>query len=235
MKKKFPHYIAMPIEQVMAKPDEFIIPENRRAIEYLWDLNIITTMTNDYNNDYSWISLGVLSEDNYQVLKSISQMSELGDYSKPGALNSYGKGIRIPLKPGTKDSYDNFFDLLKQFKMQDVQRDGYWTIDQFHSRFTGCVKMASNPYIAEMPELDCYDNFEDFNYVYREFDRVYDSKLGEKIPVYDASKATKSLEEYLSDYGLLEFYIPEEGRIYKNRRLYEGHLKYMEQHKNKSL
>ncbi len=235
MKKEFPHYVAIPIEDVMKKPEKYIIPENLKAIEYLWNLNILTTMTNDYNNDYSWIALGVLSEENYQVLDYISKMSEMGDYSKPGVLDSYGNGIRIPLEPGSKDSFGDFMELLKLFKIQDVQRDGYWTIDQFHSKFTGCVKMGINPYYDAEPKLEDYDDFEAYCCALREFDRLYDAKRGAKIPVYDETKATKSLEEYLADYGLLEFYIPEEGRIYKNRRLYEGHLRYLEQHPVKGL
>lgn len=235
MKKEFPHFVATSIEDVMKKPDKFIIPENLKAIDYLWSLNILTTMTNDYDNDYSWISFGVLSEENYQVLKQISQMSEKGDYSKPGVLDSYGVGIRIPLKPGSKDAFDDFMELLKLFKVQDVQRDGYWTIDQFHSRFTGCVKMGINPYFDAEPNMEDYDDFESYAYALREFDRLYDVGRSEKIPVYDENKATKTLEEYLADYGLLDFYIPEEGRIYKNRRLYEAHLRYKEMNEGKKL
>ena len=235
MEKEFPHYVATPIEDVMKKPDKYIIPENLKAIDYLWSLNILTTMTNDYDNDYSWISFGVLSEENYQVLKQISQMSEMSDYSKPGVLDSYGIGIRIPLKPGSKDAFDDFMKLLKLFKVQDVQRDGYWTIDQFHSKFTGCVKIADNPHRAFEPRFEDFDNPRDFLLAYREFDRMYDAKESARIPVYDETKATKSLEEYLEDYGLLEFYIPEEGRIYKNRRLYEAHLRYKELNEGKKL
>ena len=226
MDKEFPHYVAMPIEMVMERPTEFIIPENIKAIEYLWNLNILTKMTNDYDNVYSWISFGVLSEENYQVLMRIEEMSTRNDYSKPGVLSGYGTGIRIPVKPGTKDTFDDFMELLKMFKPQDVQRDGYWTIDQFHSRFTGCVKIVDNPHKQ-------YDNIEDYFAACREFDRKYGNNESLKIPVYDETQATKTLEEYLEEFGYAELYDPEEGRIYKNKRLFDSHMKYKEEFKRK--
>ena len=48
----------------------------------------------------------------------------------------------------------------------------------------------------------------------------------DKVRVYDETKATKSLEGYLEDAGLLDCYDAEEKKIFFNRRLYEGHMRY---------
>ena len=47
------HYLSEPIYIVMENIDKYVIPENIRAIEYLWDKNILTTQTNDYFDDFS--------------------------------------------------------------------------------------------------------------------------------------------------------------------------------------
>lgn len=226
---KFYFYTAMPIEEVMAEPEKYIIKENRRAIEYLWNLNILTTQTNDYVNDDSWITFGVLSEENQRVLDMIQKLNDIPiDESKPSILLKYGPGIRIPMKSTKGDTFEAFKELLQHFKPQDVQRDGYWTIDQFYSEFTGCVKMIDNPYKQKEEEIEQIENIEDHIKALEKFKREHGLNQPSKIPVYDPTKATKSLEEYLAELNLLDCYDVKEGRIYKNRRLYNGHKIYLE-------
>lgn len=224
--KEFPHYTAMPIQDVMANPSKYIIPENLRSIEYLWNMNILTTQTNDYENNDSFIAIGMLSKENAEVFNEMLNDMEYRKPGCPGMLMQYGNGFIVPVKPGTKDPFEDFLPLFNKLQMQDVQRDGYLTIDEFYSRYTDCWKLIRNPYLGLEPSpYDYKDNIQEFIRVHGEF-------LRKKYPrtpwigVYDETKATKSLEEYLADAGLLDCYDAEEQKIFLNRRLYEGHMLY---------
>ena len=224
--KTFPHYVAMPIADVMNNPEEYIIPENLKAIERLWNMNILTKQTNDYENEDSWIALGMLSMENHQIFYEMYNDHSFHDPSKPGILNEYGVGFRVPVKPGTRDTYDDFLPLLKTLKMQDVQRDGYMTLDEFFSEYTDCWKVIDNPYLELEPKFEDYgDDIVALRRAMREFDLKGYPK-GPRIKVYDESKATKGIEEYLYEAGFLDCYDKEEGKVFLNRRLYEGHMRY---------
>ena len=225
--KEFPHYVSMPIEQVMADPDEFIIPENRRAIEYLWDMNIITQQTNDYENEDSWIALGMLSKENDKIITKMRNDMQFSDPQKPGILLHHGLGFRVPVKPGTKDTFDDFKPLFELLSMQDVERDGYMTLDEFYSRYTDCWKQIRNPYLELEPKIENYEDPREW----LEASHDYYRKKYPQTPfvrVYDETKATKSLEEYLEAAEFLDCYDPEEQKVFLNRRLYEGHMRYKE-------
>ena len=223
--KYFPRNLAMPIQDVMANPREYIIPENLKAIEYLWDMNIMTKQTNDYENEDSWIAIGMLSKENEDIYNEMRNNKIFRDPRTPGILTQYGNGFRIPIKPGTKDTFETFLQLFNQFQVQDVQRDGYMTIDEFYANYTDCWKVIHNPYIDLEPKFEDYENL----YTYREARRDFQKNkypTTPKIRVFDETKATKSLEEYLKEAGFLDCYDAEEKKIFLNKRLYEGHMKY---------
>ena len=228
MNKEFPHYVTMPIQQVMADPDEYIIPENQRAIEYLWNMNILTTQTNDYENVDSWIALGMLSKENNKILAKMEDNPNLRNDNNPGVLKNYGRGIRIPLKPGTKDTFEDFLPLMNLFQMQDVQRDGYMTIDEFAVNYTDCYTFVDIPYLALEPNFRDFENPMDYVDALIDFDRMKYPK-SQHMPIFDESKATKSIEEYIEEAGFGDCYDAEEQKIFLNRRLYEGHMRYKNQ------
>ena len=234
MNKEFPHYVSMPIQQVMANPNEYIIPENQRAIEYLWDMNILTTQTNDYENEDSWIALGMLSNENYKILAKMEDNPNLRNDNNPGILKNYGHGIRIPLKPGTKDTFEDFLPLMNLFQMQDVQRDGYMTINEFAANYTNCYKYVDNPYLDLEPDIRNFENPMDYLEALNEFKRMK-YPTGRKIPIFDESKATKSIEEYIEEAGFKDCYDAQEQKIFLNRRLYEGHMRYKEMNKEEGM
>ncbi len=232
--KEFPHYVSMPIQKVMAHPDQFIIPENLSAIDYLWNMNILTTQTNDYSNEDSWIALGILSKENAHVLNEMRNDREYLDQDKPGILTQHGVGFRVPVVPGSKDTLEDFMPLFSRFQMQDVQRDGYMNLDEFYANYTNCWKEIKNPYLELDPKFEDFDN--DF-YAYADAVADFSRKKYPRtaiIRVYDETKATKTLEEYLADAGLLDCYDSEEQKVFLNRRLYEGHMRYKSVYPNKS-
>ena len=231
--KKFPHYVSMPIQEVMNNPTEYIIPENLKAIEYLWDMNIITTQTNDYENEDSWITFRGLSPENEEIITKLRNDVQWLDESKPGICNHHGVGFRIPIKPGIMDTFPYFKELFKLLKYQDVQKEGYMTIEEFYCNYTDCFKVVKNPYLGQDPKPEDFDSIDEYLKKANEFVRLYPNTP--TIKVFDPSKTKKSLEEYLEENGLLDCYDAEEGKVFYCRRLYEGHIKYKELTKSKAL
>lgn len=223
----FPFYGSLPIEVVMENPGLYIIPENISAIEYLWNMNILTRQTNDYENDDSWISLGMLSKENEEIFSRLRNDPNYLDQHNAGVLLEYGYGFRVPVKPGTKDPLDEFLPLFSELKMQDVQRDGYMTLDEFYAKYTPCFKVIDNPYLALEPNIDNCSSVDEYREKLNDYKRMRYPDTP-TIRVFDETKATKSLQEYLADVGLAGCYDPLEGKIFLNRRLYEGHMRYKE-------
>lgn len=218
--------VSMPIQEVMANPEAFIIPENLDAVKYLWSMNIVTQQNNDYENEDSWIAIGMLSKENEEIFTRLRNDEKLQDPSKPGILDHHGRGFRVPVKPGTKKTIEDFLPLFSMLKFQDVQRDGYMTLDEFFARYTDCWKQIDNPYLELEPSPEDYmDNPKEYLKAVQEF---YSMRYPNtpKIRVYDETKATKSIEEYLKDAGFLDCYDPEEKKVFLNRTLYEGHMRY---------
>ena len=60
-------YSIIDMRTVMNNPDEYIIPENLEACKLLWSKNIFTKMCNNYDNDYSWITINTFSHENQEI------------------------------------------------------------------------------------------------------------------------------------------------------------------------
>lgn len=214
----FSHYVAVPTDIVMNNPSEYIIPENLKIIEYLWDMNILTVMTNDYMDNDSWIVVGILSKENEKLFNEMR--NDLDNF-----FVDVAGFFRVPVKPGTCDTFDDFLPLFSQFQMQDVQRDGFMTIDEFYAKYTDCWKIIDNPYLKLDLQLDNCESVSSYCAFCSNYERMkYPKTL--VIKAFDESKAVKSIEEYLDDVGLLDCYDSEEGKIFLNKRLYEGHMRY---------
>lgn len=218
-------YVATDIKTVMENIGEFVIPENQRIIEYLWDMNILTTHTNDYDNDFSWVAIGELSYENQKIFwEYVNKTMSLDEKSFPKASNN--RSFSVPIKPGTKDTFDDFKPLVDMLKYQDVQKDGYMTIDEFYLNCTDCWDIIDNPEYNPLPEPN-YEDYSDPIEYGRAYDRYAESmNVRSRIRVVDKSKITKPLEEYLEETGYSGCYDEEEGKIFYNRRLYEGHMRY---------
>ena len=184
-------WVSVPIKDVMKDPKKYIIPENLAAISYLWDMNILTEQTNNYDNEDSWIAIGMLSEENLKIFSDMYNSKEKWhDESAPGILNHHGWGFRVPVKPGTKDTLEDFLPLFKMLKFQDVQRDGYMTIDEFYSKYTDCYKTIRNPYYDLLYPIDSAS--------VREALRVFDIEgypETPKVRVFDKTKAINTAVE----------------------------------------
>ena len=220
-------YLSTDIASVMEDPDRYIIPENRRAIEYLWNKNILTTQTNNYENDLSFINIGDLSPENERRFWHYYNTGQASNGYEMGVVYG-GKGVQVPIKPGLMDTYEAFKPLIDRLDFQDVQKDGYMTIDDFFLKYTDCWRVVINPNYEPVlpPKASDYSNRLDYYKAYEEY--VEKENVSRKIRVFDENKVTKPLREYLKDFDLLDFYDEEEGKIFYNERLFKGHLRYKE-------
>ena len=225
MKSKRYAYVSTDIKTVMENIEEFVIPENRAIIEYLWDHNILTTQTNNYENDYSWIQIGKLSEENRKIFYGYANAMSTKEETKEPKV-SVVRGFSVPVIPGTRDTFEDFKPLVDLLKPQDVQKDGYITIEEFYINYTDCWDLIDNPEYHPLPE----PNYEDYSDPI-EFGKAYDMyaesmNVRRRIKVVDEGKITKPIEEYLDEAGFTGCYDEEEGKIFNNKRLYEGHMRY---------
>ncbi len=230
MESKKYNYVSTAIREVMNNIEEFVIPENREAIEYLWDKNILTTQTNNYNNTTSFICIGDLSEENETIFWDAFN-SRILNYDKRepvmGAVYG-GKGIEIPVVPGSGNTFDYFKPFIDRMVFQDVQKDGYMTVPEFFIKYTDCWEMVSNPdyRLVPKPKMEEYENKDDY---FKAYDQYISSQVPpRRIRVFAEEKMAKSLEDYLKEYGFSDCYDPEEQKIYYHPRLLEGHLRYKE-------
>ena len=216
----------VPIQDVMDDPTRYIIPQNLNAIQFLSYLNILTEQTNDYENDDSWIAIGMLDKENEKQLSKMINNPEYFDLTKPGVLLHHGgHGLRVPIKPGDKDTGEEFLKLFKMFKMQDIQKTGYMTLDEFFANYTNCWKIVKNPYLSMEPKIGEYEDVMEYVDALNEYHRK-GYPITPKVKVLDRTKLTKSIPEYIEEAGFLDCYDAEEGKIFLSKKLYEGHMRY---------
>lgn len=217
-------YVSTDIKTVMDNIDEYVIPENRRSIEYLWDKNILTTQTNNYEDSFSWIGIGKLSDENHKIFLDYVNKTKDNIEINSVKFTDYN-AITVPVIPG-KDTFEYFKPLIDLFKIQDVQKDGYMTIEEFYLYCTDCWKVIDNTEKIDIPEpqLEDYDSIEEFKLANERYMQLI--ARPRRIKVLDKEKITKPFEEYLDEAGYSGCFDEEEGKIFYNLRLYEGHMNY---------
>ena len=221
-------YSAVDMKLVMSNPEEFIIPENLEACKLLWSKNIFTKMTNNYENDYSWITLNTLSPENQEIFDSMRFVDKRFGYTYGGM------GFIVPIEPDLgNDTFDAFKELIDLFQMQDVQKDGCMTVEEFMIYYTGCFRME---YTLEYQELISTMMSPDGDVLIynKEFEKfMTNNGLRRKVRVFDPTKMTKTIEEYIADSVFAEYYDPDNGMIYYNDMYYQAHMKYKNQEEKK--
>lgn len=223
-------YSVVDMKLVMSNPEEFIIPENLEACKLLWSKNIFTKMTNNYDNDFSWITINQFSPENQALFESLC----LGD--KRFGLTWGGIGFKIPIVPGKgNDTFQAFKELIDLFPVQDVQKDGCMSTEEFMMYYTDCYRMEYTPEYKEMvAQMMSPDG--DVLLYNREFEKYMNyMNIRRRVRVFDPSKMTKPLEEYIADSMFADYYDPENGMIYYNEMYYQAHMRYKEQQEKKKI
>ncbi len=221
-------YSKVEMEFVVNNIDEFVIPENQEACKLLWSKNIFTIMTNNYENefgdhDFSWIALSDLSEENQRVFDDLLNASD----PRVGMFRMK-KIIKIPIttQKGV-NTFAEFKKIIDLFEYQDVQKDGYYTIEQFMIENTDCVKRELNPehLKAIKPNLaDFHGDFVAYSKAYEEY-ISYETAPSE-IVTFDETKMTKSFQEYVDESRYAGLFDPDLNRVYRNQMYYDAHMKY---------
>lgn len=216
-------YSIIDMKTVMNNPDEYIIPENLEACKLLWSKNIFTKMCNNYDNDYSWITINTFSHENQEIFE------QLAGEDKRFGLTWGGIGFKIPLVPGKgNDTFEEFKELIEKFPMQDVQKDGCIDVETFMIYYTDCYSIAYNQEYLDIirPYMSPDGDILVYNPELEQYLRV--ENIRRTIRVFDPSKMTKSLEEYIEDSQFAGLYDPDNGKIYYNEMYYVAHMKYKE-------
>lgn len=217
-------YSVVNMEFVLKEPEEYIIPENLEACKLLWSKNIFTMMCNNYENDDSWITLLELSPENK---KKFDQMAEIDPRFGP---TWGGFGFRVPIKPEPgADTFEAFKELIDMFPMQDVQKDGCMSEETFMAQYTDCFKMDVNPNYKNVakPKVEDFSDMSEYASAFMAY--VDSTMIPTRIRVFDESKMTKTIAEYVAESKFNGLYDPDCGKIYYNEFYYQAHLRYKEQ------
>jgi hypothetical protein len=206
-------YTHMDVSYVAENINEYIIPECRQACKLLWDKNIFTYLCTNYDNDYTAIAISEFSAENQKIYYELSQTdSRLINWRGLPAirLEATGKEV-IPVLNGLTDL----------FRMQDVLYDGYYTIESFLIE-RGCYNIVDNPRYMKDNQSE---NSKDLQAMMKHLDDYNDNTP--HIYVYDETKVKRSLASYLKEAGLTDFYVPHEGKIFKNEFYFKAHKNYL--------
>lgn len=222
-------YSIVDMKIVMENPTEFIIPENLEACRLLWSKNIFTKMCNNYDNKFSWITISQFSPENQALFESLA----ISD--NRFGLTWGGIGFKVPIVPGEgNDTYEAFKELIDLIPMQDVQKDGCMSVEEFMIYYTDCYKMEYTPEYKElMKNMMSKDG--DILFYDREFERYVNCmNIRRRVRVFDPSKMVKSIEDYINDSIFAGLYDSDNGMIYYNDMYYQAHLRYKESIKAKT-
>lgn len=217
------NYSYVNIEEVASNVDEYIIPECQEACKMLWDKNIFTFMcSNRDDGDNKYIMVSNLSEENEALFKLL--MEKYPSYYTYDSIFRHAYSINVNANP------DKASELLKKlttpFQLQDVQ-EGFQTIEDFLiDRFGICRTIETTK--SPQPQME---NFKDPLEYLDALDEWAISISSENEVVFDESKMTKSVEEYLQDAGVSDLYDADRKVVYTSKFYLDAHKKYLAQTK----
>ena len=210
-----------PMEMVEQNPQIYIMEECIPACEELWKKNVYTFMVSDYLNEGEcWIEVVIdnLSDENKEILFQLSE----SDIRR----RDYHRGCMIfGVNKVGKEGQERLLELAQKFQMQDVPYgEAYYTLPEYLIE-RGCYKEEPNPDYIEMQapwiQQSSPDELGARIIAYDEYLASNQSK--KTIKVFDSTKVTKPLEDYLSETGA----IYEDGRVYLSDYHYQKHQNYV--------
>lgn len=111
------------LEYVIENPQEYIIPECMPACNHLWEKNMETFMVSNYDNDYLYVILDNLSDENIAIIEDLSKVDTRYFWDE---FRHYW-GIRV--NGVSKESSEELAKLTNVFVLQDTKR--YQTAEDF--------------------------------------------------------------------------------------------------------
>jgi len=144
-------YAHVSVEHVIENPNEYIIPECQPACKALWDKNIETFMVSNYDDDYLYVLLLSLSDENKAVVHNL--MKNDARYYYDGFRDTYGIRVR-----GISYNYMvELESLTRPFEIQDTLRfqDAKEFLDEYKTT-DGKLIINDEGYVErlENPELE---------------------------------------------------------------------------------
>lgn len=197
-------YPEVNIDAVMNNPEEFIIPECLEACKSLWSKNIPTRMCSNYSFDsYIWIDFVLTSDQNIELFYELAKNDN--HYAIDGRLHAF----RVCSNLKGIDAVQELVRLVDVFAVQDVTKIDYQTAEDFLDQYKHFSVTDSDE--RNILTSDCY---------------------GRIHAAYNPDKKDATLEEALIAKNKIELYIPEENRVYKNKRALDWHIRYIKSQQN---
>lgn len=179
VKSNFPKIKSKEIDELIVKePTEYIDPVCVNACNNLRKKNIYVLASVNVENDL-YLILDKLSYENMKIFKD--KYKENSDIYCSNLGKEKYIGIKLSNYLKQKDIEKQLENLVKDFKMQDIQR-GYLTEKTFLMNICNCEKVEG---LTE-----------------------YKYKKQDLQVVFDIKKMDKSFKEYLKDSGYEKFYVP---------------------------
>ena len=116
-------YPYVELEQVIANPEEYIIPQCLPACKALWDKNIETFMVSNNDDDDLYVLLTHVSDENMAIFNQMKQQDPRF------VFDGYRNTIGIAVKGNNDSSMHELQGLTEVFKVQDTLR--FQTAEEF--------------------------------------------------------------------------------------------------------
>ena len=173
-------YPYVELEQVMANPDEYIIPACQPACRALWNKNIETFMVSNNDDKDLYVLLANVSPENMTILKELAQSDPR--YYFDGYRNTFG----IAVKGMTEDSMRELVALTEVFRVQDTVR--YQSVEDFLESYKmtdgelkiaedGTIHRSPNPALANATIQEALEKTGKGHLYVAEEGRIYESPM----------------------------------------------------------
>lgn len=173
-------YPYVELEQVMANPDEYIIPACQPACRALWNKNIETFMVSNNDDKDLYVLLANVSPENMTILKELAQSDPR--YYFDGFRNTFG----IAVKGMTEDSMRELVALTEVFRIQDTVR--YQSVEDFLESYKmtdgelkiaedGTIHRSPNPALANATIQEALEKTGKGHLYVAEEGRIYESPM----------------------------------------------------------
>lgn len=173
-------YPYVELEQVMANPDEYIIPACQPACRALWNKNIETFMVSNNDDKDLYVLLANVSPENMTILKELAQSDPR--YYFDGFRNTFG----IAVKGMTEDSMRELVALTEVFRVQDTVR--YQSVEGFLESYKmtdgelkiaedGTIHRSPNPALANATIQEALEKTGKGHLYVAEEGRIYESPM----------------------------------------------------------
>ena len=168
------------LEYVIENPQEYIIPECMPACNHLWEKNMETFMVSNYDNDYLYVILDNLSDENIAIIEDLSKVDTRYFWDE---FRHYW-GIRV--NGVSKESSEELAKLTNVFVLQDTKR--YQTAEDFLDSYKrtngktyideyGHIVHDYNPELVNATLEEALKNRNCENLYVPEEGRIYDNQI----------------------------------------------------------